>query len=668
MAREPRPPPGARRVPETLDNRVDAAFGPPEGGGIRWRHPLRPDDASAGPWMFLPLPEFAVDAGDIHWPWHESRDLRELDDAYARRRGELGRATGDADAFERLCREEGRDIATEALLFPDPAAMFEERREAGAHEVTRLDDGALRIDPPASGDVELHLDLGDQICGFLRFECAAAPGTVIDVAAVEHVREDGVIQHTEDCRNGCRYIAGGDRDAFFSMQRRSGRHWFLTLRNMSGPVVLRGLDILESRYPAECPRPFACDDAALNRIWNAAHRTMQLSMDDVYIDSLYEQTLWVGDARNEQRYGLAAYDARDISLRSIRLAADSLERMPMINCQAPSCWETIIPVWSFLWVISVWEYFEYTGDRAILRAHWPDIRRNLRGAAAQLNGEGLFEAPWWGLFEWAHVDREHRVVLYNSLFFAGAADAALKCEAYLDDPDERDWLRTLRERLLGAVRRRRDPETGLYPESIHADGSTSPRFSIHTQFLAVLYGAATGDEARALLDRVEHNAGELVELASPFALQFYAEAFEHAGRDAHAIAAMKRCFEPMTAIGTTLWEALPGSATSPDGFPTRSHCHGWSSCAMDFFPRILLGLRMEGVGSEYFVCSPRPHGLGRAEGCRQTPFGPVEVAWRIEDGVCRVAVRHPPECAVRFASNPLLEEAGIRLEGETTSR
>jgi len=58
---------------------------------------------------------------------------------------------------------------------------------------------------------------------------------------------------------------------------------------------------------------------------------------------------------------------------------------------------------------------------------------------------------------------------------------------------------------------------------------------------------------------------------------------------------MRRCFAPMLATGTTLWEALEGSATSPDGFPTRSHCHGWSACAMDFLPRIVLGLRPDGA-------------------------------------------------------------------------
>jgi hypothetical protein len=48
---------------------------------------------------------------------------------------------------------------------------------------------------------------------------------------------------------------------------------------------------------------------------------------------------------------------------------------------------------------------------------------------------------------------------------------------------------------------------------------------VHTQLLAALFNVATGDTARGLLDQEERNAGELVEMASPFVFQFWAEAF-----------------------------------------------------------------------------------------------------------------------------------------------
>src|SRR5690606_18910984 len=173
----------------------------------------------------------------------------------------------------------------------------------------------------------------------------------------------------------------------------------------------------------------------------AAHRTMQLSMTDVFIDSLYEQTLWVGDAKVEQLYALWNYDARDISLQSMRLAAESAFRAPMVLSQVPSSWENILPTWSFLWVISVWDYYRYSGEVDVVREMWPAIRKTLRGAASQLNGDDLFDAPWWHLFEWADVDNGHRCVLFVSLFMHGALRAAENCAEVLGDRNEASWLR-----------------------------------------------------------------------------------------------------------------------------------------------------------------------------------------------------------------------------------
>jgi hypothetical protein len=120
----------------------------------------------------------------------------------------------------------------------------------------------------------------------------------------------------------------------------------------------------------------------------------------------------------------------------------------------------------------------------------------------------------------------------------------------------------------------------------------------------------------------------------------------------------------MVLIGTTLWEALPGSRTTPPGFPTRSHCHGWSACPLDFLPRILCGLRAVDAGGRNFVVSPQPHGLSWAEGCLATPFGPIIVRWDLGNTVFRLSVQHPPECEVVFENNRDLQSSAADFQVE----
>ncbi len=631
-----------------FDDRVDIAFGPPAGL-------TAPDGSDSPTWRLLAPEDIRFQGDDRYWFGHPSAYYDELETRWKEHKERWIAAGSEAETFGQWLNAEALALPHETLFTCDPDGDFRARQPVGPLEIAG-GSGEWMVPFAPGYDIELHFDLGDQIAGFQTFEIDAPEGTIVDLALVEFLREDGTIQHTTGNRNGLRYIAREGRQEFLARQRRSGRHVFLTIRGATRPVHIARLAVIESRYPAEAPVPFACSDPELTDIWAAAHRTMQLSMDDVFIDSLYEQTLWVGDARVQQLYALRTYDARDISLRSMRLAAESASRAPMVLSQVPSCWENILPVWSFLWVVSVWDYYDYCAEEDVLREMWPAAKKTLRAAAYQLNERGLLEAPWWNLFEWAHVDNEQRTVLYVTQFLLGAVQAARKIEAVIGDPEMRGWLASLEQRLVHGINSLWSD--GLYAESVHRDGSLSSRFSIHPQFLAALYGAANAERSRTLLDRIATDAS-LEGLASPFALQFYCEALEKHGREAEILALIRKYFAPMTKVGTTLWEALPGSRTSPAGFPTRSHCHGWSACPMDFLPRILLGVRPVGPGSRSFVIRPQPHGLSWARGRVATPHGPIDVEWSLADDILALGVRHPAECHITVEPPEGLE---IRLD------
>jgi len=641
-----------------FDDRVDVAFGALCG--------LRGPRGSQRPeWRLIAPDDLRFQGDDCYWPGHPSEFHDDLKARWSAHKETWIQAGHDPESFGAWLESNALALPPEAMFTCDPDADFRARQPLGPVKVA-CEAGGWVVPLMPRCDVELHFDLGDQIAGFQTFVVDAPEGAVIDLALVEFIREDGAIQHTIGNRNGLRYITREGRQVFLARQRRSGRHLFLTVRGANRPVRIESLGVVESRYPAETQAAFECSDPELTAIWAAAHRTMQLSMDDVFIDSLYEQTLWVGDARVEQLYALRTYDARDIALRSMRLAAESTARAPMVLSQVPSCWENLLPVWSFLWVVSVWDYFDYSGEQGVLREMWPAVTKTLRAAAYQLNERSLVEAPWWNLFEWAHVDNEQRTVLYVTEFLLAAVQAARKIEDVVGDPEMRGWLASLEKRLGWGINSLWRDHDGLYSESVHRDGSLSDRFSIHPQFLAALYGAADPERSQILLDRITTDS-TLEGLASPFALQFLCEALEKYGREEEILLQIRKQFAPMTKVGTTLWEALPGSRTSPEGFPTRSHCHGWSACPMDFLPRIILGIRSKSPGSRSVVVSPQPHGLTWARGCQATPFGPILVDWKIEGDTLLLKVEHPPECAMECPAHP--STSGLRLQViKTTTR
>ncbi len=468
--------------------------------------PASADPAAAGnPWAGLILPAFAVLEDDMDWFWfsgpHNRRDAA---------------VTGYKTAIDKLLHASGAgwdamlnqgvqitllSLPGEEMFVTDTHWQFVHRQVLGSAAGLVERPGALMHDqaelttvhPSAEGDVELAYDLGEQTVGYFDFELLAPAGVQVDIYAVEYIREDGVIQHTDDNHNGLRYVTRAGLNSFTSLKRRAGRYLFITLRGATAPLQLRLVRVIELTYPVEQGAFFDCSDARLERIWQIARRTLKLCMEDTFTDCpLYEQTGWVGDARNEALFALDTFGSADIVLRGLRLAAQSLERYPLVGGQVPSGWDMLLPAWSFLWGIGVWDYYFYTGDRAALEELWPAVVRQLQGAEKLLDERGLFSGKFWNMFDWTPVDDHHETVLHNSLLLIGAVEAAIKASGALgvSDAATESWLAGLRARLVEAVERTWDETKQAYPDSILEDGSPSPSTSMHTSFLALLFDVA----------------------------------------------------------------------------------------------------------------------------------------------------------------------------------
>jgi len=615
-----------------------------------------------GFWSAIFFPHLLHREDDFYWTELGEDFRRDMEKKYRAEVLRLGRLTASPEKLRETLGARLQAVENDRLFFRDPHAEFV---ASGSPQCANpgTSEGEIVIARNDRALSELHFDLKDQRAGFIEIELTAPAGTRIDCFGLEHVTAGGIRQHTHkpNCnRNGFRYVTKGGRQRFFSLVRRSGRHWFLRVKNPAGPVRIHRIGMIESGYPCDRPASFACSDPLLTQVWEVARRTMELSCDDTFVDSLYEQALWVGDACVEQAYALSTWNAQDLSLRCIKLAADSLHDYPIVLNQVPSSWASFIPVWSMLWGFSVWDYFFHSGDRAALAELWPAFRKNLHGLLFHLDRRALFNAPTWNLFEWADIDWKHRVVLYNTLFLAGLLDRGARIARELDEaPTAVKWEHVSRK-LRRAVENQWDNQRGAYPDSLDEKGESTNHFSVHTQFLALLFGGAENPHRKRLrLLSLKPPVG-FAGVASPFALHFLYEALEQTGDCAAIIDSIRDCYGRMLAAGaTTLWEALPGSHTSPEGFPTRSHCHGWSCAPLYFLPRIILGIRATAPGGAAYIVRPQVSGLDDASGSVAGARGKVHVRWRKEDGATlRVHIRHPKSCKVLYE-----EDASARQEG-----
>jgi len=631
------------------------------------------DETADGPWCFIPFsPEVLYRIADYEWALMPKEKQVEIERHIRRTIEEQMKDAPTAATFAASFRGKARMIGPREST-ESPYYLFTHREvvQGASAPVERPEtllsgDRPVVVSPVAQGDVELIFDLGEQNIGYYEFELDAEAGLVVDLFGVEYIDPDGRVQFTDRYRNGMRYICREGENRFLSLMRRSQRYLFVTLRNQTRPVTLKRLSLVESTYPVNRQGEFACSDESLTRIWDISARTLKLCMEDVFTDCpLYEQTLWVGDSRNEALFNYTAFGHADIAQRCIRLAALSLDKYPLVQCQVPSTWETIIPVWGFLWNFMSWDVYEYTGDKAFLEWVYPYAVKNLRNAESFSDERGLFSAPFWNMFDWSGIDDGHRTVVHNNMFAVGAVDAVIKIADVLKKGEDREWLLAYRDRLSGALNRLWREDTGVYPDSVYDTGEVSTRVSIHNVFLPLLFDIAPEDKKSVLVEHLLNPPEGMTPIGSPFAILYLFLAMDKVGLHDQLIERIQQAYQPMLDLGaTTVWETFAQGQGGTDGFPTRSHTHAWSSAPLYFLNRIVLGIRPEAPGGAAFAISPRLCGLTWAKGASASINGPVSVSWTRDGDTLSISAEAPAGAQLRFEKNDSMDGLTVLFNGQ----
>jgi len=566
--------------------------------------------------------------------------------------------------------------AREVAIRPQSSVLHPENLMTTNHEWTE-------INSEGREDLELLYDLGEQQCGYFEFEIIAEEGVVLDVFAVEYINEHGTVQHTDDVRNGLRYICKSGVNTYTSLKRRSGRFVFVTLRNLLGPVRIRFVRLISATYPVLRSGSFHSSDATLNKVWEISARTVKLCMEDVYTDCpCYEQSLWLGDARNIALFSFPLYAPWDLARRCIRLGGYSLDRYPIAGSQVPSGWDCLIPAWSFLWGASVWDYYEETADAAFLEEVFPMVLKNIQGGMSHIDDEsGLFEMYTWNLFEWVETDTHQPRMVYDSMLLSAAISAAIKCGRAIARHADVQMLECFLATLNAAINRTWDPAAQGYPDSYRkssdrlvqglpanlapcdiAEKYSGPcrEYSVHTSMLGVLYDIVDEKNRIQAARNVLTPTSELIKVRNMFAKFYLYQTMEKLGHASELMALMIEDYKPMLERdSTTTWEnfALSGE------FPCRSHSHAWSAGALYFIYRLTLGLQICEPGGTRFHVSPEIGDMCFAEGSRATAKGPIWLRWERNGSVVKIHSRTPPGIELSFQTNRSLKGLEVILNG-----
>ena len=615
-------------------------------------------------------------------------------------------AEPDSVLFEILTREQAvpADGFAEARILNNENITHTEKK-AGISGLESLcgPDACVRISPQEDM-VHFVLDFGEEQVGKIAFELDAPKGTVMEIHSFEMVTDNG-IKHMSGVAT-MRYICKEGTQSYIARRLRGFRYLSVYIYGHSSDVVLKDIHAIEIRYPMS-GADFSCSDEMINRVYRMSVRTAEVCSLDLYVDCPgYEQNAWTGDGRVTATVNLLNFGAFEFDKQYLKLIAQSISDGLWLNYRTrnpryinhlylpcacfPTYPEGCIPVWSFMWLLQVYDHYKYTGDIEFLSEIFGAVKETLSRCEKMTDSRGLFDMQGaWNLLEWANNDLDfYGEVTGNNVMlshcYRRAAEmaeilgdselgvyynerAAAYREAvntYCWDDEKKAYVDTVRdpyayERYCAYMDERKMPKTS------YEDYLKKARIGVQSNTLALIYGCVPEERReyalRWLTDNMEsgvyvsgtpanRTVGEpsaeeapdgYVHVGSPFFLYFALKTLYKFGRDDLALLSQKRDWGNLLESG--LNTCIETFKSGKDW--TRSAAHAWSASPAIFLMTEVLGIQPLKPGYTEFTVTPKPSGLDFAKGSVATPYGRIYVEWKKKaDGTLDIFCEAPEEC------------------------
>jgi alpha-L-rhamnosidase len=250
------------------------------------------------------------------------------------------------------------------------------------------------------GTGSIQFDFGVESAAWLEFDSPDMPGGV----------EMGVSEFTAPAWERCiaapthtgghtyclklkgKFDYNGVRFCWIYVRSFDGRPWHIT-----------NVRLVCQIKPTNYKGSFSCSDPMLTKIWYTGAYTVKLNLLQKLIGAILmdrgDRVPWTGDDHIAQGAALAAFgDWGDVA-QDLDVTANNYQR---------------IPSYALYWVLSLLDYYDYTGDRELLTQYIPNVQGKLSQA------EGWFQDPKPNFYGWD--DR------LGSGFMDSGCDEA--CEAY----------------------------------------------------------------------------------------------------------------------------------------------------------------------------------------------------------------------------------------------
>ena len=382
---------------------------------------------------------------------------------------------------------------------------------------------------------------------------------------------------------------------------------------------------------------FRCSDDEINKIWDVAAYTMDLTTREFFMDGIKrDRWTWSGDAI--QSYLMNYYLRFDTECvkRTIRQLRGKDPVTAHIN--------TIMD-YTFYWFKSILDYYQYTGDVDFVREMWPRMVTLMDYVEGRLNADGMAEgqADDWIFVDWVDFPMHKRGTLcFEQILLMKAMETMAVCaDIVCGDIVCGDSVATYsashkKYRILAEQLRNKIKQTFWSYEQkayLHAieEGQLNRQITKFPNMFAILYGLAYEEERREIMQSVMLNP-KIDPITTPYMRFYELETLCIDGLHTQVLQEMRDYWGGMLREGaTSFWEKYVPSESGTQhlamyGRPYgKSLCHAWGASPVYLLGKYYLGVRPTKPGYEEFEVRPALGDLDWIEGDVPTPHGVIHV-------------------------------------------
>ncbi|NLX60256.1 MAG: hypothetical protein GXY74_14355 [Phycisphaerae bacterium] len=263
------------------------------------------------------------------------------------------------------------------------------RQPTGAASLLAGARGKAAMTLPEHGFVEFQLP-ADGV-GFIDLELRGPKGAVVDVTIGEAQTRQGRLR---SLYNGLwqtdRLLLDGRRNRWLSLDRRAGRYVCLCVRQSSGPVEVRRLELRTQHYPVARPGRFECNDWVLTQMWKVGAATVDAATFDIGEDCpTREKAQWHGDMYLRVFEIAYLWGDMRLSAKALREFAEDQKPDRWSRPMVPSGYGDKLVEYCHLLAPWAWHHYRYTGDLGLVRDTFGGVRNLISYTESLTDRRGL---------------------------------------------------------------------------------------------------------------------------------------------------------------------------------------------------------------------------------------------------------------------------------------